>query len=226
MIDLRLSFQPSPDGKNLVVSDQTVWPSDGVARDAVRLHLFAVRVLGETNQHEIFLGNTDSVNVVSWTLENSKDGYYKVLALAVPAHNPLTGYVKNDLVSSDEKVYKAVKTLVSGTSITADNCWIEVTNIDEAMALTSFPNSSYFIAHYLRDDDTNKCVGEKAMAYAKKACGCADLCSQIEDYHWTTIYHAAAIYSFGFGDYSEAGKLLGAALDRCGTTESSPCNCH
>lgn len=226
MIDLKLSFQPGSDGKSLIVADQTVWPSDGVERSAAHLHLFVFRELGETVVEETFEPNANTSNVVSWTKAEAKDGYYKVILLSSLSYIPSNSYPKNSLVTYEGKLYRAAKDLVAGTSLTSENCWYEVTKLDQVLDMTSFPDSSYLIAHYLRDDDTNKCVGEKAIAYARKDCGCSDTCSQIEDYHWTTLYHAAAVYSFGFGDYSESGKLLGAALNRCGGAEKSPCNCH
>lgn len=226
MIDLKLSFQVNSENNSLNVTDTTVWPADGTNRNEVMLHLFCSRELGEITTDEIAVPDTVPQTVSSWAFTPPIDGYYKVILLALPAFNPLSAYAKNRLVDFDGVVYVSLKEIVEGTSITAENCWKPVSLISDILALSSFVGSSYLVAHYLKDDQVNSCVAEKALAYAKKACGCADTCSMIEDYFWTNLYHTAALYSFGFGDYSMAGQFLGSAQLRCGTAESSPCNCN
>lgn len=222
---MKLSFVPGLEG-GLTVSDSTAWPSGGTARSAVRLHLFMERRLGEKLSGENAVPNTGTELVSSWLLAKAPDGCYTVLLFAVPPHDNGAAYPKNALVSLEQKLYRASANVAAGTAVVEASCWKEVTGAEELLSMSGFPNAHYLVARYFRDEETRRCLGEKALAYAQKSCGCSDVCSQMEDYHWTLVYHSAAVYSFGFGDYPGSGKLLGAALDRCGSAPGSPCNCH
>jgi hypothetical protein len=227
MIDLKISFQKSSDGKILTVKDETVYLPAGPFRTAVNLFLFATRGLGVDVIDEELIPDKNTKLVKNWVLGQSSDGSYKVVFLAVFDFNPGSDYAKNRLVGFEEKLYLASKDITAGTPITAENCWHQVTKLSQILEMTSFPFSAYSVSHYLKDQETTTLLGQKAIVYARKSCGCENTCAQIEDYHWTKIYHEAAVYSFGWGQYRESGAFLGMALKRVGdSSKDKPCNCH
>jgi hypothetical protein len=227
MIDLKISFQESSDGKTLTVEDQTVYLAAGPFRTAVNLFLFGTRSLGTDVIDEQFSPDKNTKLVKKWTLEPSPDGSYKLVFLAVFDFDPALDYTKNSLVAFENKLYLASEDITAGTLITAENCWYQVTRLSQILEMSSFPLSAYLISHYLKDKQTATLLGQKAIVYARKSCGCEDTCAQIEDYHWTKIYHEAALYSFGWGKYRESGSFLGMALKRIGeSSKDKPCNCH
>lgn len=227
MAELKISFQLSADGKNITVRDNTDWPTGGFERSALNLFLFA-ELFRHSSELVSITSPYDAKNVSSWVLANAKDGVYEFLMLALPDYNPLLPNQKNSLVLFEGKVYASLKDLAEGVTPLSPNCWKEIISIKDVMSLTSFPNSHFVIGHYFKDSDTNNCIGEKAIAYTKQDCGCKDKSSMTEDYYWTSLYHAAAVYAFGFGEYRESGEFLSMAIQRCGVSEAGkePCNCH
>lgn len=222
-MELKISFQKNEANTRLSVSDNTDWQASGVSRTSRRLFLFLTN--GKNKVTSVPNANTENVSV--WEVENPDDGVFKALFLAVLPYSILNPYLKNSLVEFNEKLYIATKDLSEGKAVEDSTCWKEVTDPSVIYALTSFPNFSYTIGYFFSDDKVNTCIGQKAIAYAKEDCGCSDRCSMIEDFAWTQIYHTAAVYAFGFGDYKDAGKFLAMANSRCADQgTSSPCNCN
>lgn len=223
MIDLKLSFQKNESNTKLTVTDITNWQESGIVRTQKRLFLFLLNGSVLTSS----IANASTLNVTSWESTDPLDGVYKALFVSALPYNILTSYIKNSIVEYNEKLYIAIKEIEAGVEVEGSSCWKEVIDPDIIFDLTSFPNFSYTIGYFFNDDHLNVCVGKKAIAYAKNDCGCTDTCSMIEDLAWTQIYHTAAVYAFGFGDYKDAGKFIEMANSRCGIqSASSPCNCN
>lgn len=223
MIDLKLSFQKNEGNTKLTVTDTTDWQGSGIVRTEKRLFLFLLNGSVLTSS----IANAITLNVTSWESTDPIDGVYKALLISAVPYSILVPHIKNSLVEYNEKLYIAIKEIEAGEVIEGSSCWKEVTDPELIFSLTSFPNFSYTIGYFFSDDHLNICVGKKAIAYAKNDCNCTDTCSMIEDFSWTQIYHTAAVYAFGFGDYKDAGKFIEMANSRCANQgTSSPCNCN
>lgn len=224
-MSLALTVQRN-DKTSFLVNDTTTYSAELVRSD---FHLYLVSELYLKTAYSPIANTSTLVPSLAtqWKVDTPHDGSFRLTLVAAKPWEALLTYPVKSIVSDEGKLFVAIKAVTEGVPTENIDYWKEVQKSSDLDLLNGNPNGHLAVTHFLHDNRSVLCIGEKSIAYASEQCGCTDECETIKDWAWSMIFHSAATWSMLFGEYQEAGKFIDNVNARCGTDSGkAPCNCN